>query len=530
MHKDKNQKQSDASCNSKPCTITVRGKSSRQHRAIDRREFLAGASAAVAAFSIVPRQVMGGTKYVAPSEKINVGYVGAGTQGIRQLMAALPKPELKIVSVCDPNTDSNDYVAWSKNEIRNKIRAFLKKPKWGEGLRGCRCGRQVGREIVESYYAMSTTSGKYKGCSTYTDFRELLENTGDLDAVYVMTPDHLHATIAIAAMNKGKHVIMHKPLSNILYEAKLVADTARNTKAATHMFCSADKETTPLLCEWIWDGAIGHVREVHNWSSRPFWPQGMTGYPRERPPVPDGLDWNLWLGPVPYRPYHPAYTHAVFRGWYDFGAGALGDMGNYSFYQIFRILKLTAPVSVEASRSQYWAIKDHLWKKQENNISFPRASIIHFEFSVREDMPPVSLYWYDGGLQPPKPRELELDHKDMPREGLLFVGDKGKILCGFSGDNPRIIPERQMQAYKKPPERLPRPIDELDQWIRACKGGQPSDASFERVHPFAEAVCLGAIALRVEQKLKWDAENMQFTNSSQANDLIRRKYRKGWEL
>jgi len=358
----------------------------------------------------------------------------------------------------------------------------------------------------------------------------LLENAGDLDAVYVMTPDHLHATITIAAMNKGKHVIMHKPLSNILYEAKLVADTARNTKAATHMFCSADKETTPLLCEWIWDGAIGHVREVHNWSSRPFWPQGMTKYPRERPPVPDGLDWDLWLGPVPYRPYHPAYTHAVFRGWYDFGAGPMGDMGNYSFYQIFRILKLTAPVSVEASRSQYWAIEDHLWKKQENNVSFPRASIIHFEFSAREDMPGVSLYWYDGGLQPPKPRELELDRKDMPREGLLFVGDKGKILCGFSGDNPRIIPERRMQAYRRPPEKFPRPIGELDQWIRACKGGESADASFERVHPFAETVCLGAIALRVDRKLKWDAENMQFTNSPKANDLIRRKYRKGWEL
>ncbi len=521
MHKDKSQKQSDASGNNKP---------SRRHRAMDRREFLAAASTTVAAFSIVPRQVMGGTKYVSPSDKINVGYIGAGTQGIRQLMAALPKPELKIVSICDPNTDSTDYVAWSKNEIRDKIRVFLNKPKWGEGLRGCRCGRQVGREIVESYYAMNTASGKYKGCSSYADFRELLESERDLDAVYVMTPDHLHATVAIAAMNKGKHVIMHKPLSNILYEAKLAADTARNTKAATNMFCAADKQTTPLLCEWIWDGAIGHVREVHNWSSRPFWPQGMTEYPRERPPVPDGLDWDLWLGPVPYRPYHPAYTHAVFRGWYDFGAGPLGDMGNYSFYQIFRILKLTAPVSVEASRSQYWAIEDNLWKKQENNVSFPRASMIHFEFSAREDMPPVSLYWYDGGLQPPKPRELELDQKDMPREGLLFVGDKGKILCGFSGDNPRIIPDRQMQAYKKPPEKLQRPIDELDQWIRACKGGEPADASFERVHPFAETVCLGAIALRVDRKLKWDAENMRFTNSPEANDLIRRKYRKGWEL
>jgi predicted dehydrogenase len=256
----------------------------------------------------------------------------------------------------------------------------------------------------------------------------------------------------------------------------------------------------------------------------------MTEYPREKPPIPDGLDWDLWLGPVPHRPYHKAYTHAVFRGWYDFGAGAMGDMGNYSFYQIFKILRLPSPVSVEAGRSQYWEIVDNLWKKQLNNISFPRASMIHYEFPAREGMPPVSLYWYDGGLRPPKPRELEVDGKDMPEEGLMFVGDKGKILAGFSGSNPRIIPESKMQAYKKPPETLPRPIDELGQWIRACKGGEPSGASFENIYPFAQTVCLGAIALRVDKKLKWDAENVRFTNSSEANNMIRRKYRKGWEL
>ena len=521
MNKDMNHKQLNASAGSKP---------SQQHQAIDRREFFAKASATVAAFTILPRHVIGGARHIAPSEKINIGYVGVGTQGIRQLMDALRRPELIIVSVCDPNRDSSNYVAWSKNEVRDKIRAFLKKPDWGQDQQGCRCGREVGREIVDSYYAMSTISGKSATCSTYSDFRELLENEKDLDAVYVMTPDHLHATVAIAAMKKGKHVIMHKPLSNVLYEAKLAADTAHKTGLATHMFCAANKETTPLLCEWIWDGAIGHVREVHNWSTRPFWPQGMTEYPREKPPVPDGLDWDLWLGPVPHRPYHPAYTDAGFRGWYDFGAGPLGDMGNYSFYQIFKILKLTAPVTVEASRSQYWAIVDNLWKMQENSISFPRASIIRFEFPAREDMPPVSLYWYDGGLRPPKPKELETDRKDMPREGLLFVGEKGKILSGFTGDNPRIIPEKVMQAYKKPPERLPRPIGELDQWIRACKGGKASDASFEKVHPFAQTVCLGAIALRVDKKLEWDAEKAQFTNSPEANDLIRRKYRKGWEL
>ncbi|MGB2866436.1 MAG: Gfo/Idh/MocA family oxidoreductase [Sedimentisphaerales bacterium] len=521
MNEDMNRSKSDNSTGRKP---------SEKKQAINRRQFVTTASAAVAAFSIVPRRVLGGAGYVPPSEKINVGYVGAGTQGIRQLMDALPKTELRIAAVCDPNKDSNNYVAWSRNEIRDKVRAFLKKPNWGQGQRGCRCGREVGREIIDSYYAMSTTSGKAGRCSTYIDYRDMLQNEKDLDAVYIMTPDHLHATVAIAAMNKGKHMITHKTVANVLNEVRLVTDTARKTGVASQMFCAADQKDTPMLAEWIRDGAIGPVREVHNWSTRPFWPQGMTDLPKETPPVPDGLVWDLWLGPVPHRAYHPAYTHAVFRGWYDFGAGALGDMGNYSFHQIFEILKLPAPISVESTRSQYWANVDNLWQKQVNNISFPRASMVRWEFPAREGMPPVSLHWYDGGLRPPKPEELEKDGKDMPDEGLLFVGDDGKILAGFTGSDPRIIPESRMRAYKKPAETLPRPISELDQWIRACKGGQASDASFEKIYPFAQAVCLGGIAMRVNKKLMWDAGKMQFTNSQEANQLMNRKYRKGWEL
>jgi predicted dehydrogenase len=497
---------------------------------LDRREFLAAASTAAMTFSVVPRHVLGGPRHVPPSEKINIAYIGAGTQGIRQLLGALPKEDLKIVSVCDPNTDSTDYVAWGPKEIRNKVREFLKKPAWGEGIEGCRCGREVGREIIESYYGMSTPAGQYRGCSTYLDFRELLDKEKDIDALYVMTPEHLHGTITVAAMNKGKHVITHKTLANVLYEARLARDTAKRTGLGTHMFCAAGNRSTATICEWIRDGAIGDVREVHNWSSRPFWPQGMIEYPKERPPVPDGLDWDLWLGPVPHRPYHPAYTHAVFRGWYDFGSGALGDMGNYSFFQIWKILKLGTPTSVEASRSQHWEIVDNLWNKQENEVSFPRASTIRFEFPARAGMPPVVLHWYDGGIRPPLPAELAEDGRDMPEEGLLFVGDKGKILCGFSGADPQLIPERKMRAYKKPPETLPRPIEELDQWIRACRGTQPSDASFENVYPFAEAVCLGTIALRFDKKLHWDSAKMQFTNSPEANKLLRREYRKGWEL
>jgi len=296
------------------------------------------------------------------------------------------------------------------------------------------------------------------------------------------------------------------------------------------MFCSADAASTATLSEWIWAGAIGPVREVHNWSARPYWPQGMTALPVEEPPVPDGLDWDLWLGPVPDRPYHPAYTHAVFRGWYDFGSGALGDMGHYSFFQIFEILKLGAPVSVEASRSQLWDIRDFLWGKRENTVSYPRASSIHWEFPAREGMPPVSLHWYDGGLRPPTPRELREDGEDLAAEGLLFVGDDGAILADFRGREPRLIPKSRMQMFAPPPERLPRPLPELDQWILACRGQAESTASFPRVAPVGETILMGNIALRIPRKLHWDAEAGHFADDAEANALMTRQYRKGWEL
>jgi hypothetical protein len=384
----------------------------------------------------------------------------------------------------------------------------------------------VGREVVDRHYGASAGSGVH----AYADFREMLAKEKDLDAVYVMTPDHLHATVALAAMKAGKHVIMHKPLGNVFHEARLVAQTARATGAATHMFCSAGMESTPQITEWVQAGAIGPVREVHNWSSRPFWPQGMASLPTETVTVPDGLDWDLWLGPVPHRPYHPAYTNAVFRGWYDFGTGALGDMGHYSFFQIFKILKLGAPLTVEASRSQTWRIDDLLWKKQINSVSYPQASLVRWEFGEREGMPPVALHWYDGGLRPPKPRELDEDGEPMPAEGLLFVGERGKILAGFQGEQPRLIPKRRMERFTPPERTLARPLEELEQWVRACRGVSASDASFPNVAPISETILVGTIALRVERKLTWDAASGRFRDAPEADALMTRRYRPGWEL
>jgi predicted dehydrogenase len=493
---------------------------------VSRRTFLE-TSATTAAVTLVSRHVLGGPRHVPPGEKINVAYVGCGTQGLRQLMPALKREDLRITAVCDPNHRSENYVEWSRFEVRDKIRAFLNDPGWAEGAKSCLCGLDVGRELVDRHYGSAAGAG----CHAYADFREMLAKEKDLDAVYVMTPDHLHATVALAAMKAGKHVIMHKPLGNVFHEARLVVQTARQTGAATHMFCSAGEQSTPQIAEWIQAGAIGPVREVHNWSTRPFWPQGMTSLPTEGVPVPDGLDWDLWLGPVPHRPYHPAYTNAVFRGWYDFGTGALGDMGHYSFYQIFRILKLGSPLTVEASRSQFWRIDDLLWKKQVNTVSYPQASLIRWEFPARAGMPPVSLHWYDGGLRPPKPRELEEDGEPMPEEGLLFVGREGKILAGFHGERPRLVPKAKMQAFAPPPQTLPRPAEELEQWVRACRGTAPSDASFENVAPISETILLGTIAVRVDKKLRWDAANVRFVDAPEADALMARsQYREGWRL
>ena len=490
-----------------------------------RRKFLVR-GATTAAATIVARHVLGGPRFVPPSDRVNVGYVGCGTQGLRQLIPALQRPDLRIAAVCDPNRRSEDYVEWSRFELRDKVRSFLGDSRWANGARSCPCGREVAREIVDRRYGASSGAG----CRAYADFREMLAAEKDLDAVYVMTPDHLHATIALAALRAGKHVITHKPLSNVMNESRLVVKTARETGGATHMFCAAGLESTAQLSEWIWSGAIGPVREAHNWSARPYWPQGMTSLPSGSAPVPEGFDWDLWLGPVPHRPYHPAYTHAVFRGWYDFGTGALGDMGHYSFFQIFKILKLGAPLTVEASRSQFWRIDDLLWKKQVNGVSYPEASLVRWEFGEREGMPPVALHWYDGGLRPPKPRELDEDGEPMPEEGLLFVGDRGKILAEFNGRNPRLIPKASMARFQPGRPVLPRPAEELEQWVRACRGVAASDASFEKVSTLTETILLGTIAVRVDKKLRWDAQNARFVGAPEADALMTRAYRDGWKL
>jgi|HubBroStandDraft_1064217.scaffolds.fasta_scaffold23254_1 hypothetical protein len=500
---------------------------------IDRRKFLERAAGTAAAFTILPRHVLGGPQFVAPSDKVALAYIGLGTQGIRELMDLLPSPDVQVVAVCDPNKDSNDYVDWSPNGLRDGIRKFLDKPTWRAGVDGIPGGREVGREIVETYYAGKSPSGSYKGCASYADFRELLEKQKDLDAVKIMTPDHLHATISIAAMKKGKHVVMHKPIANRLYEARQVLETARTTKVATHFIPWDSHGSMDLVMAWIKDGAIGTLREVHNWSNRPVWPQYPT-LPADQPPVPAGLDWDLWLGPAVDRPYHSNYTNAVFRGWYDFGGGSIADMGHYSLWVVFRTLKLGAPVSVEARPSGACAITGHVSRKIRNDYSFPLACTIRFKFAAREDMAPLDLYWYDGGMRPPTPEELAADNKELDPEGMLFVGDKGKILAGFLIEDPRIVPEKKMREYGGPKPafaaNVKDPLRGPTEFVAACRGGQRSSADFLHAGPISEAFNLAAAALRAGRRLEYDAASMQIVNVPDANKYLVREYRKGWEL
>ena len=501
----------------------------------NRRTFLTTAATTAAAFTIVPRHVLGGTNFVAPSDKLTVAYIGVGTQGIRELLPMLKNDDIQVVATCDPNRGSNNYVDWDKFGLRNDIREFLGKSDWHEGIDGIPGGREVGREIVETYYAAKRAADNYKGCATYADFRELLEKQKDLDAVKIMTPDHLHATISIAAMKKGKHVTMHKPIANRVDEARKVLETARQTKVATHFIPWDYHGSMDLVMKWIKDGAIGNLRAVHNWSNRPVWPQYLT-VPEDRPPVPDGLDWDLWLGPAADRPYSPHYTNAVFRGWYDFGGGSIADMGHYSLWVVFRTLKLGAPVSVEATPSTACTIIDQVSTGIKNDYSFPLASTIRFKFPARDEFGPVDLWWHDGGMKPPTPEELYEDNQELTPEGMMFVGDKGKILAGFHIENPHLLPEKKMRAYAGAQPAPTKPNDSeqglhgLNEWVAACRGGKRSEADFLNAGPISEAFNLGAIACRVGKRIEWDAQNMKITNVPDANKYLYREYRKGWEL
>jgi predicted dehydrogenase len=494
----------------------------------NRRKFL-GTAASAAAFTILPRHLLARSGEVPPSDKITLAYIGTGTQGLRELLPLLAAPEIQVVSVCDPCKHPAGYRDWSRDSLLKDIRRALNKPDWRAGSEGIiPGGRDAGQNIVDTFYAN-------QGCSAYADYRELFDKEKDLNAVKIMTPDHLHGVIAMAAMKRGKHVIVHKPIANRLLEAERVIETARSTGVATHFMPWDSNGSMEQVLGWIRDGSIGTLREIHNWTNRPMWPQYPT-LPSDTPPVPEGFDWDLWLGPERERPYHPNYTHMVFRGWYDFGGGSMADMGHYSLWTVFRALDLAGPTSIEPMASHEQVLTDGIASGVKNDFSFPSSSVVRFQYPARGERGAVELIWYEGGMRPPTPPELQEQRGEFEAEGMMFVGDKGRILAGFRVENPRLMPQRwfnpSAMVHASPPPRTPRESGQLSaglrQWAAACKGGAQSPGSFLHAGGISEAVNLYAVALRTRRRLYYDAASRKITNVAEANKYLSREYRKGW--
>ncbi len=495
---------------------------------LHRREFVKTTAVASIAFTILPRNVLGGPGIVAPSDKINIAYIGCGTQGLREMCELIAKPEIQITSVCDPNKLSTDYLDWSPNGIRDGIRKVLENPNWGTNYSGIPGGRDIGKELVDSYYSKKNAAG-YKACTSYVDFRELLEKEKDFDAVKIMTPDHLHGYISVAAMKKGKHVVIHKPIANRMYEARLVMKTAKETGVSTHLLAWSKRSGMELIKKWIAEGQIGNLKEIHNWSNRPVWPQ-WTANPKDMPPVPKDFNWDFWLGVVPDRPYHPNYTHNVFRGWYDFGGGAIADMGHYSLWPLFLTLGInTAPLSAEAYGTTTRIVENQVCRPYNNDVAFPVSCIVHFKFPNQVMLPAFDLFWYDGGMKPHTPEEL--DNAALDPEGMMFVGDKGKIIAGFRCENPKLLPDTKMKTYMEGKEPYTEIIENGEPyWIDAFKNKTQSPGSFLNAGAVTETILLGGIALRARKKLLYDSASMKITNDENANKFFYREYRPGWEM
>jgi hypothetical protein len=490
---------------------------------INRRKFIGVAGA----FNIVPRHVLGGYGYVAPSEKLTLGLIGMGTQSFTRLQSLLPHPRVQIVAIADPNKDSNNYIEWGKGANYRKLRKMIGNSSWRANVGGCPGGREVGREIIDTYYANQRGAEKFRGVTTYADYREMLEQERDIDAVHIITPDHQHATIAIAAMKKGINVAMHKPIANRLHEARLVLEANQATKTRTHLLAYGSGRDNERIAGKVKQGVIGKLREVHNWSKRPVWPQ-YPHIPKNTPPIPKGFDWDLWLGPVQYRPYHHQYTHTVYRGWYDFGGGAMADMGVYSLWPVFTGLNLDSPISAEAYASHRCSIIESVSKKVNNDYSYPTACQLRFRFAAKGDMPELDMFWYDGGMKPRLPKELESADVKVSEEGILWVGDKGCIIAGFNGGNPKLfIGGKSKPLFGKEPEENKSPDDV---WVDSFLEGRESPGSFLSTGAISDTHNLGTVALRAKKKVLFDSKNMKITNDDDANKYLYREYRQGWEL
>lgn len=467
---------------------------------VSRRNFIKATGVSALGFFIMPRHVLG-KGFIAPSDTLYIAGIGVGGKGTSDLTGFAESPNAKIIALAD--VDENQAKESRKNFPKAKF---------------------------------------------YFDFREMLDKEGKgIDAVSVSTPDHTHAVAAMAAMQRGKHVYVQKPLTYSIYESRMLTEAAAKYKVVTQMGNQhASDEPVRQMKEWIDAGLIGDVTRVYAWTNRPVWPQGIPT-PTGKHQVPKGLNWDLWLGPAAYADYNPAYHPFNWRGWWPYGTGALGDMGCHILDAPFRILPIDFPTEVECSTTTIWA---DFFKEADYPDSCPASSIIHLKFPRKDGKGDIKLTWMDGGLLPETPEEMELDEPLGVKwdQGVIFHGTKGKMIGNYF-TNPVLLPTKRMNEVTLPPKTLPRvPEGHYVQWVNACMKGYGNgvvSSPFEFAGPFTEAVLMGNLALRSYQlrvknkdgysypgrkKLLWDAKNMRITNFEEANQFVKREYRKGWTL
>jgi predicted dehydrogenase len=444
-----------------------------------RRTFLA-ATAAGTLTTLAP--AVARSRPLAPSEQVNLASIGVGGMGGGDV-ATLSRLGVNIVALCDVDD-----------------------------------ARAAG-----SYSA-------FPKARRYKDFRLMFDKEAkNIDAVSVGTPDHIHAVATMAALRAGKHVYCQKPLTRTLHECREVSKLAHKAGVATQMGNQGHaSEGSRLTNEWIQAGVIGTVREVHVWSDRAghLWKQGI-GRPKDKPPVPATLNWNLWLGPIRERPYHPAYAPVSWRGWWDFGTGALGDMGCHIIDHPVWALELGAPSTVEARTTLDGSV---LAGNKPNNETFPIASIIYYDFPARGKRSAVRMTWYDGGLMPAAPAGMPAGQR-LPDNGVLYVGSKGVMYHGSHGGMPQLLPRELHEDAKKVEKTMKRSPGHYQEWVEACKGGSPPVSNFDYAGPLTEIVLLGVLALRAPgRRLEWDSEKLRVKNAPELDVFVRGEYRKGWSL
>jgi predicted dehydrogenase len=464
----------------------IHGEYTMNHHELTRRAFLAATTTtAISVYAAPPNTAKVVPGKLSPNEKMNIAAVGIGGMG-RGNIGACAATE-NIVALCD----------------------------------------------VDEVYG-GGTFGEYPNAKRFVDFRDMFDKAGkEIDGVIVATPDHTHAVVCLAAIQNGKHLYCQKPLAHSLHEVRTITKAAREAGIQTQMGNQGHSSNDiRLVKEWIDDGAIGAVREVHAWSDRPVGGDPWSDFPimarpTDMPPVPPSVNWDLWIGPAPMRPYHPIYHPMSWRGFYDFGTGPLGDMGCHILDPSFYALDLGHPTSVHAATTHY--------EPEVAAETYPRACVVNYQFPARGDKPPVKLTWYDGRLLPPIPEMLPGDFQ-LPGNGALLIGEKGIILHHSHGaGGAQILPDARRQEYADPAPSIERVAQnaaphERD-WIRACKDGKPASSSFEYGGPLTEMVLIGVLAIRMkDHRLDWDGDSLTVTNNPEANALVNPPAREGWAV